>query len=45
MKSIVLAAFAALGIVLGTGALMTPANAALPQATYNNQASQAGGEG
>jgi hypothetical protein len=44
MKKMVLAAFAALGVVLGTASLLTPANAALP--TYNNpQASQAGGEG
>ena len=44
MKKMVLAAFAALGIVMGTAALVAPANAALP--TYDNQqASQAGGEG
>jgi hypothetical protein len=43
MKKMVLAAFAALGVVLGTAALVTPANAAMPQ-TYN-QAGEAGGEG
>lgn len=43
MKNMVLATFAALGIVLGTAALVAPANAALP--TYDNQSSQAGGEG
>jgi hypothetical protein len=43
MKKMVLAAFAALGVVLGTAALVAPANAAMPQ-TYN-QAGEAGGEG
>ena len=43
MKNLFLTAFAALGIILGTTALLTSANAALP--SYDNQASSAGGEG
>jgi hypothetical protein len=43
MKNMILAAFAALGIVLGTTSLVTQANAAAPQTNY--QAGQAGGEG
>lgn len=45
MKNMFFAAFAVLGIVLGAAALMTPANASLPQSTYTNQSSAAGGEG
>ncbi len=45
MKKMVLAAFAVLGIVLGTTALMTPANAAAPQNNWQYQNSEAGGEG
>jgi hypothetical protein len=44
MKKMVLAAFAALGLILGTTALMAPADAA-PPAYDNQQASQPGGEG
>ena len=43
MKKIFFAALAAMGVVLGTAAMVTPAYAALP--TYDNQASQAGGNG
>jgi hypothetical protein len=43
MKKMVLAAFAALGLILGTTALMAPADAA--PAAYDNQASLAGGNG
>ena len=43
MKNVLFAAFAVLGIVLGTAALTAPANA-LP-AGYDSHASQAGGNG
>ncbi len=43
MKNLILTAFAALGIILGTTALVSPANAALQ--SYDNPASTAGGEG
>jgi hypothetical protein len=43
MKKMVLAAFAALGLIVGTTALMAPADAA--PAAYDNQASLAGGNG
>ena len=45
MKNVFFAALAALGIVLGTSTLLTSANAATAPQTWQQQASQAGGEG
>ncbi len=45
MKNVLFAAIAALGIILGNAALTNAAHAAIAQATYDTQASAAGGEG